>query len=275
MIPEIHAIEAQGCQCQNKKLLGSPDLSKYTQCEKVADKPSPRKVTCEVFAMKKASVFFPATLCKATVQSITVTKFFWGSTDSVPSSSFRDLSPDECQRMYQSLNCFSNQMRRVPGTNAFAFTEQPEAVRSWLTTTTTTTSTVSLNPRNSLSRKQEETSLVLPALWGQRKKWDNASKGGMTFIWQTEASDQKKPCDYESITKNDGYLYDLENKRLRVRDPERQVDFILDAQPAVCISSKLPTCGFEAYSSGPVTSDCVSYVCHIGVGSTFRFSGRL
>ncbi|OWA55452.1 hypothetical protein BV898_19839, partial [Hypsibius exemplaris] len=80
MIPEIHAIEAQGCQCQNKKLLGSLDLSKYTQCEKVADKPSPRKVTYEVFAMKKASVFFPATLCKATVQSITVTKFFWGST---------------------------------------------------------------------------------------------------------------------------------------------------------------------------------------------------
>ncbi|OWA55370.1 hypothetical protein BV898_19754, partial [Hypsibius exemplaris] len=42
----------------------------------------------------------------------------------------------------------------------------------------------------------------------------------------------KKPCDYESITKNNGYLYDLENKRLRVRDPEGQVDFILDAQPA-------------------------------------------
>ncbi|OWA55341.1 hypothetical protein BV898_19725 [Hypsibius exemplaris] len=59
----------------------------------------------------------------------------------------------------------------------------------------------------------------------------NRKEGG-DIIGIADASDQKKPCDYESITKNDGYLYDLENKRLRVRDPERQVDFILDAQPA-------------------------------------------
>ncbi|OWA50633.1 hypothetical protein BV898_15143 [Hypsibius exemplaris] len=152
MIPEIHAIEARGCQCQNKKLLGSLDLSKYTQCEKVADKPSPRKVTYEIFAMKKASVFFPATLCKVIVQSIT-----------------QETGGDI---------------------------------------------------------------IGIAGALGTKKEVGHASKGGMTFIWQTDASDQKKPCDYESITKNDGYLYDSENKRLRVRDPERQVDFILDAQSA-------------------------------------------
>ncbi|OWA50353.1 hypothetical protein BV898_14872 [Hypsibius exemplaris] len=88
MVPEIHAIKAQGCQCQNRKLLESLSLCNYTQCEKVADKPSSRKVTYDVFAMKKASIFFSATLCKAAVQSITVTKFFWRTTDSVPYNSF-------------------------------------------------------------------------------------------------------------------------------------------------------------------------------------------
>ncbi|OWA51884.1 hypothetical protein BV898_16345 [Hypsibius exemplaris] len=31
-------------------------------------------------------------------------------------------------------------------------------------------------------------------------------EGRNDVYWQTDASDQKKPCDYESITKNDGYL---------------------------------------------------------------------
>ena len=129
------ALTARTCQCVNKKLVGSLDLSQYARCEKLAEQPNPRNVSYEVFAMKKASNYFPATVCKATVQTLTVQKFFWGATDTVPSSQTKDLSPDECHRMVKNLDCFSNPMTRVPGTNAWAFNEKPDQTSSWLTTT--------------------------------------------------------------------------------------------------------------------------------------------
>ncbi|OWA52198.1 hypothetical protein BV898_16657 [Hypsibius exemplaris] len=57
------------------------------------------------------------------------------------------------------------------------------------------------NPRNSPNRRKEETIIGIAWSLGTKKDVGHASKGGMTFIWQTDASDQKKPCDYESITK--------------------------------------------------------------------------
>ena len=70
------ALTARTCQYVNKKLVRSLDLSQYTRCEKLAEQPNPRNVSYEVFAMKKASNYFPATVCKATVQTLTVQKFF-------------------------------------------------------------------------------------------------------------------------------------------------------------------------------------------------------
>ncbi|OWA54479.1 hypothetical protein BV898_18881, partial [Hypsibius exemplaris] len=82
---------------------------------------------------------------------------------------------------------------------------------------------------------QEAKESTETVLWEQRNV-GHASKGGMTFIWKQTPSDQKKPCDYESITKNDGYLYDLE-KATQSSGPGRQVDFILDTQPQTWIAT--------------------------------------
>ena len=191
------ALTARTCQCVNKKLVGSLDLSQYTRCEKLAEQPNPRNVSYEVFAMKKASNYFPATVCKATVQTLTVQKFFWGATDTVPSSQTKDLSPDECHRMVKNLDCFSNPMTKVPGTNARAFNEKPDQTSSWLTTTKNVKINCFVESTRLLQQEKDADITGIVGSLGNRKSDGYATKAGMTFIWDTSTESTRQSCAYE------------------------------------------------------------------------------
>ena len=226
------ALTARTFQCGNKKLVGSLDLSQYTRCEKLAEQPNPRNVSYEVFAMKKASNYFPATVCKATVQTLTVQKFFWGATDTVPSSQTKDLSPDECHRMVKNLDCFSNPMTKVPGTNAWAFNEKPDQTSSWLTTTKNVKINCFVESTRLLQQEKDADITGIVGSLGNRKSDGYATKAGMTFIWDTSTESTRQSCAYESISIGFGFVYNMENGLLRVRDSVRQVEFILENKTA-------------------------------------------
>ena len=190
--------------------------------------------------MKKASNYFSATVCKATIQMFTVQTFFWGATDTVPSSQTKDLSPDECHRMVKNLDCFSNPMTKVPGTNAWAFNEKPDQASSWLTTTKKVKIDCFVESTRLLQQEKDADITGIVGSVGNRKSDGYATKAGMTFIWDTSTESTRQSCAYESISIGLGFVYNMENGLLRVRDSVRQVEFILENKTADV------TCNFTA-----------------------------
>jgi hypothetical protein len=182
--------------------------------------------------MKTAQKSFPAIVCKATIQTLTITKFFWGSTDSVPATYTKDLSADECQRMTKTLDCFSNPMNRIPGTNAYAFNGKPDDTSSWLTTTRNSIINCMTEPTKLVQSEKGGEIMGMAGSLGSDRSIGHANKGGMCFVWETNAPDVHKNCEFDTITQGKAHLYDLNNNQWRIRDSRHQVEFILDAEPA-------------------------------------------
>lgn len=74
MIPLCVSFEAELCDCTKQQFLGTIDLQHYAECAKLLSDPKPKEYT--IYAMKRNTATFVATLCKATKFLVKITRFF-------------------------------------------------------------------------------------------------------------------------------------------------------------------------------------------------------
>ena len=78
-IPVFNTLEAEICDCASPRNIGIINLDKFTVCEDPPKEVRPRQVDYRLHTNKLEVAKFPAYLCKATIESVTLRVFFFGS----------------------------------------------------------------------------------------------------------------------------------------------------------------------------------------------------
>ena len=226
-IRSASGLTAPFCNCTNQRFIGVLDIARYTKCEKVPENISPMLVTYALYTVRKPENSFGAMACSAVTREMTITQGFWGDLDHIPASNKRDLTEAECKLIESTKTCFGNAMSKRSGSEVYSFEGNPSPGYSWLTTTKNAIINCLLEP---VTLSQEKPGADIYSFVGKihndrKKGW--GIQNHVTFVWSPFNEGKEQRCRIDKISPMKALMFKLENNTFRIRDPKKQVEFIV------------------------------------------------
>ena len=104
---------------------------------------------------------------------------------------------------------------------------------SWWMQNTKNTVVNCVMETSTLTQDQPDAPIVsILGTLGKDRRAGHAIKNKIVFVWETAYAVQSKNCTFSNMTQGKAYIFQLENNRMRIRDAEHQMDFIVSKEPA-------------------------------------------
>ena len=237
-VSQLTALEIKTCNCERPVIKGLLDLTKPPYCAQQSPVEKVNKVLYAVYS-KERSYTWTGYACNQWYHRKEITKFFWGSHDTIYEKTIRQVSPEECWRSVKYPGQCGNNPVHSDGTT-FKYIEEPVGDGQWLTTQYYTTLNC-ISQKITLAKDCHSCAIRSPI--GTLTNSTNATydfHDDVTVVWENK-NPQPPTCSPLFVYGSTGKTIENANGNIRLVDHDSQLEFLYKK------NSLTKLCGTEQY----------------------------
>jgi hypothetical protein len=200
----------------------------YDKCNPPVAKEYKFDVDYTILASNSAAKTFKGFACRMWMKELSLTEFFWGSTDTFEKSAPFSVGAQDCWHLVQTANCKGNQM--VRDGNAWRYEAEPKGEAKWMQTM----SYKSFNCIFEETTFEQECSTcnitTVTGSLGSEYNAGSAIQGHFAYVWTVNNEFTNRECSERIIFSGPATLIRVPTEPRSsaiIRDSVRQLDFHL------------------------------------------------